>query len=280
LILLLATLLSATAVDTPVDALPEPLRPVFEEAERAWREGRPGAAEAAYARLNDEVPEFDRAFRRRCGVLLEQGRNEEAIALCREAVSLKDSVENRTGLAIALTKPPEGSSGYRDELDEARKLLDAIVEQDADYLPAWQAMCTWAVEALDDDALDSCVEVLSASDPTNPGTLYFLTLQHMALGEVDLATRTLTQARQAGLPDAQYKPLALRLGAEGQRPDPEALQRARALIQGQQVKGPVGFMDALPWFLAGGLVLGVGVLLFLAEDEDEDDSSGEASREE
>lgn len=263
-------LLASTAwADTPIEALPEALRPIFEQAEAQWKVGELEAAEKTYTRINDEAPTFDRAFRRRCGVVLELGRPEESVELCRKAVELTPSIENRTGLAIALTRRPEGAEGYREELDEARELLTAVTTEDATYIPGWQAMCTWALEATEDAALRSCVETLSAADPENSGTLYFQALRHMADGEVGEATTALRKARKSGLSDAQYQPLALRLGLSGQRPDPVAIQQARAVTQ--RARGPVSWIDLVPWFLAGGLVLGVGVLLFFADDDEDEE---------
>ncbi len=269
---MLALLLTFALADTPISALAEDLRPPFEAAESAWRAGDRGRAEQGYAYINDNAPDFDRAWRRRCGVELEQGKIYEAIDHCRKAVELQASIENRTGLAIALVRPaPEDPPGHRSELDEARKLLMSVIAEEPDYLYAWQAMCAWSVEALDDDGLDECLRVLGAADPDNPGTLYFKSVQLMSNGELDEATRTLRRARQRGLPDHQFRPIALRLGLAGLEADPDALRQARALAQGDTTAKVMGtWSDILPFGIAALLLLSVGLLAFAGGTDEED----------
>lgn len=257
--------------DTPITDLPPDLAGLFEQAELAYREGRFAEAEGMYAQINRARPGFDRAWRRRCGTLLEQERVYDALEMCDRAVKITPSKENRTGLAIALTQPPlTATRGPRPELDQARQILDGVLADHPDYLPASQALCSWAVESGRFAALDRCVPALEAATPGHKSTLYFKTLQLIAKGELDEATRTLKAARAVGLSDPLVQRLVVQLAAAGRTLDPQRSSRIRTLSEAPE---PMQWSDLIPWAILTLLVTSVAVAVFLGAGADDETGS-------
>lgn len=268
LIGLLGLTLTANA-DTPTDTLPAELVEAFDAAEAAWAAGDLQAAERGYRTVNEEAPGFDRAWRRRCGVVLAQDRAWEAVELCDRALTITPSVENRTGMALALIRPDPGDPpGHRSELDRAKALIDQVILDDPSYLTGWQALCSYGMEASDDDALQRCVEHLEARLPGEVGTLYFRTVLDVQLGEWEHAFNTLRAARSRGLSDALFEPLAVRLKTElGPEGQPSA-GRIRT-VANLQPRTEWTWADVLPLGIAGALVLVVFLVAFFGGDEEE-----------
>jgi tetratricopeptide (TPR) repeat protein len=266
----LALLATTALADTPLDTLPQRDRTVFEAAERAWQAGDLEAAETGYASLNQSSPDFDRAWRRRCGVMLAQGRVWEAVEHCDKAVNLSASIENRTGLAIALTQPADGDApGERPELLRAKELLDGVLYDQQDYLPAWQALCSWSMEAAHDDALIRCVEKLESKLPGEVGTLYFRTVLDLQEEAWEHALTTLQAARARGLSDALFQPLALRLQTE-QRPAQEQAATRIRTVANLQPRTEWAWRDVIPLGIAGLLVLAVFLVAFFGGSDDDE----------
>ncbi|HMV70363.1 MAG TPA: hypothetical protein PKA64_26210, partial [Myxococcota bacterium] len=98
----------------------------LDAAEAAWARGDGAEAERLLTAINDEAPAWDKPWRRRCGVVLDDGRSSDAVELCRKALAIEASVENRTALALALVRDATGLEDAGDAaLAEARALLDA-----------------------------------------------------------------------------------------------------------------------------------------------------------
>jgi hypothetical protein len=255
--------------DTPLDALPAPQRERFEAAERAWAEGDLLIAEAGYVAVNEAIPSFDRAWRRRCGVVLAQDRAWEAVEHCERALSLVDSAENRTALAHALIRPDgEDPADDRPELGRAKELLDSVIRDSPDYPGVWPALCSWAMEADDDDALGRCVERLEADRPSELGTLYYRAVLDIQLGAWEHAANTLASAKARGLSEELYEPLALRLQTERGPAQERGGPRVRT-VANLQPRTDWTWADVIPLAIAGLLVLVVFVVAFFGGEEDD-----------
>lgn len=262
---LLALLLAVAHADTPVDALPAALRDAYEAGESAWARGELEEAENAFVRVTDEAPGFDRAWRRRCGVVLAQQRVDEAVGLCRKAVELSESHENRTALAITLLQ--------QDALDpEATGLLTAVTEAEPDYLPAWVATCQWATEAAKPKVLATCVDKLELLSPNTPGTLLYKALLLLSRNDLQGAELALFQAGEKGLTDELRVQAEARLAQRRQQLS--ILQRQRAAQQRKGRTPSWTAADVLPLVVGAALVLAVGVLAF-GRGEDEELEGGD-----
>lgn len=249
--------------DTPIDTLPQPLRLTYEEAETAWGEGDLPAAEEAFRAVTEQAPEFDRAWRRLCGVVLATGRIDDAQAACRRAVELVAGHENQTALAIALMQGDAGN-------EEAKELVEVVLETHRDYQPGWVALCTWASAVDDVEALDRCVPALEQSAPGTAGTLYYRSVLAAAKNDVRTAQAALMHAQSVGLTDALYEDGARRIEGATQR---MAVARQRAKAKQGTTPEAQAFQptDLLPILVLGALVLAVGVLVLGRDEDDEGD---------
>lgn len=257
---LLLALLATASADTPVDTLAPELRARFEAAESAWESGDLTAAEKAFDEVTAGAPGFDRAWRRRCGVLLEEGRIDDAVASCRKAVGLVPGIENRTGLAIALLQTVDG-------LPEAGKLLEAVVAEQPGYMPGWQGLCAWSLDAEQNEPLTRCVTALEAAAPETSGTLFYRALLQADQGKLDAAVSTLDWAEQKGLqPDLMARGSAWIQARAAQIDKSKEGQNGKAA---KRAADDWSLSDLLPFGVLGALVLAVGVLAFGKDDEDE-----------
>jgi tetratricopeptide (TPR) repeat protein len=267
----LTLFLTLTAqADTPLDTLAADQQELFVLAESAWEDGQLDKAEQVYAAVNKASPAFDRAWRRRCGVVLAQKRVAEAVELCKQAVSRRRSPENLTGLAIALTTPdPDDPADSSHRLDRAAGLLDETLQSRDDYLPAWQALCSWAMEATDLSALSRCVTRLEQDIPSEVGTLYFRTVLDLDLGETEHALATLQAAQARGLPQSLARPLSLRLQTEQTPVKEPSNSRVRTVANLKPVVS-WSWADVIPLAIAAMLVLAVFLVAFIGgQDVDE-----------
>jgi predicted Zn-dependent protease len=243
--------------DTPLDALSPELRARFEAAEAAWERGELAVAETAFTEVTEGAPTFDRAWRRRCGVVLAAGRAPEAEGFCRKAVELQPSLENRVALSLALLD--------NDGHDEAEALLRAAVREQPDYVPAQVGVCTWAHARRDDETLGACAARLAELAPGTAGTLYFTALDLAARGELEAASNTLVAARAEGLSDELARDagqgIAGRARANAARTDRKP--------DGKRDESGWTAADLLPIGLGAALVLAVGILAFGRDDENE-----------
>lgn len=250
----LLLLLGAAHADTPLEGLPPEVRARYEAAEGAWERGDLAAAEAAFVEVNQLAPTFDRAWRRRCGVVLAAARPDEAVGYCRKARELSDSFENQVALAISLLEV-EGQ-------EEAGPLLQAAVAANPDYLPAQVGLCTWAHGQHDNATLSQCATALQRLSPNTPGTLYYMALDLTAQGRLQEAADALQLARSEGLTDELVRDAALGVTSKARREKPTS---AREKVEERTTTWSL--TDLLPIGLGAALVLAVGILAF-GRDED------------
>ncbi len=252
--------LPSSSTDTPVDALPQDLRDRFIDAEAAWQSGRLDEAAAGFDAITEAAPTFDRAWRRACGVRVQQRQYTRAVPLCDEAASLKASKENRTGLAIARIHAGSGQ-------DEARDLIDEVLDEDPSYTVAWQALCSYALEYEDEGRLRRCVTGLEAHTPTAPAVPLFQALLQATEGEFDAAWAKLEVAAGEGVSEAMLASMRARVAG----------LQAAAPTQRAGTRRAWQLADLAPIAIVLLLVGGIAVLA-LSDNEDDDASDDGPSK--
>ncbi|MCB9682842.1 MAG: tetratricopeptide repeat protein [Alphaproteobacteria bacterium] len=256
----LIALLTSARADTPVDVLPEGPRATFEQAEVDWADGDLEAALDGFSTVTVQAPTFDRAWRRRCGVLLGMGQVDEALSSCRHAVELVDGYENHTALALVLLQ----SADDEDDGTQAAALIQGVVDAQPDYLPGWVAACTYASAHEAPKVLARCAEALQRLAPETPGTLFYTALQRADDGDIKGATEALRHAQELGLTDDLYARGSRAIAAQAKvAPVPGAAKKAKEEASSWSLG------DLMPLLIVAALVMAVGVLAF-GKDEDED----------
>jgi hypothetical protein len=240
----------------------------IDTAEAAWKRGDLEAAEAAFLDATRIAPTEDRAWRRLCGVVLAQSRTVDAISHCRAALALAQSVENRTALALALIRDVGGvDPSTSPNMEEARTLLDAAAIERPDYLQVWAGLCEWARLADDLPTAERCVGNLERLEPQRTGTLYYRAQLDAAKGDWASARKALVAARNAGLTDDLYQPLAGRISAAttthapGEAGPDEAASPATTIA------------DLLPWLIGAGLLISVAGVALMTPSPSPDEAT-------
>jgi Zn-dependent protease with chaperone function len=179
---------------------------LFTRANRAREAKQWAEAERLYREVLGLEPTYVHATRRLCGVVLNQGRRQEALELCRQALAAADIPENHEQLLSALLGTDQAKPTSND-LEEARRhatrLLEVPDPSDALLYPACRASVTLKDLAL----LRRCVDRLRSAAPSQVGTHYFAWI--VAMGDRDFAAAdaALDKARQLGLPEQVYASL-------------------------------------------------------------------------
>ena len=253
-VLCVAPTASAEPLTPPPDAVPQAVAADMAAGESAWKAGRLDEAAEAFARVTTAAPEWDRGWRRRCGVVLETGDTRAAIAHCRAAVARSDTPENQVALAIALLRPEdeEALAQGRPELEEAGRLLAVVTQAHPDVALAWPALCEWAIATSDADALRRCVPEVRARLPDDPGTPFWAALLAIEEGKTDIARKMLSVARDRGV-DPRLLAVARARIDEGAAPPKREGPRTVAL----DTFAPVGAAGAVLLFV-GLALLGSG----------------------
>src|SRR5882724_1216234 len=86
-------------IDAELRAKDPALAEVFTRANEAREHDEHAKAEQLYAEVFEKDPSFLHAERRRCGEVLQLGRRDEALKLCRDAVDKAPSAPNLSALA-------------------------------------------------------------------------------------------------------------------------------------------------------------------------------------
>lgn len=174
---------------------------LFKQADLA-RDGKQWSeSERLYREVRTLEPGFVHATRRLCHVVAAQGRRDEALSLCREAMASVASPENRSQLLSVLVDKKEGSPLTADELREARThatvLLD-LPQPDWVLLPS---ACQAAMAGQDVGLLRRCVDRLESLAPSEVATHYFRWVLAMSERNFAAAHAAVERARSLGLPD-------------------------------------------------------------------------------
>jgi len=164
-------------------------------------------AERLYREVLQLAPQFDHAARRLCDVLVRQGRRDEGLSLCRQAVLQNPSVFNIAKLADALSSPsasgPPPQADITEAVSRANGLLDRT-DLDEDTLGS---LCVSGMQANDLALLRRASARLDEVGSRSPARAYCGWLLSMAVGDFDQAEVRLTHAREAGMEDKAYQEL-------------------------------------------------------------------------
>ena len=178
---------------------------VFAEGNAARDTGDWPTAEGLYRDVLQRQPGFDHATRRLCGVLVRQGRRNEALPLCRQAVEQNPSVFNVAALVEALSAPPASGAAPPAEIAEAvsraRGLLDRTDLDDATVAN----LCESSAQAGDLALLRRSSARLDRSAPLSLAGAYCGWLLALSVRDFDEAEARLARARGAGLDEKDYQ---------------------------------------------------------------------------
>ena len=127
---------------------------------RDWKE-----AERLYAEVHRLEPQFSHATRRLCGVLLEQGRKDEAVAFCREVLQIEKTPENRAALINAIIRETGSAKPSPEQVREAGGLAWELLNERVLESYGLVAVCLAAAAGHDRDLLRRGVQRLRESEP-------------------------------------------------------------------------------------------------------------------
>ncbi len=175
---------------------PDAVEP-FRQANAARERGDNDAAIAAYAAVRRLAPTFSHAGRRQCGVYLVAHRAVEAVAACREALSIEVSAENLCMLARALTEA-EALAGAG-EVDD---LLRRAEELDTNRLFVAQTQADIAMRRRDVPGLSRAAERCLALAPDDPTSVSVAFIAALADGRYDDVTRHVDHFCALGAPQS------------------------------------------------------------------------------
>jgi Zn-dependent protease with chaperone function len=166
---------------------------------REWAE-----AERLYREVLRLEPGYVHATRRLCGVVLDQGRRAEALALCREALHAADIPENHEQLLWALLGKDEKSRPTAKELREARGHANLLLSVPDPNGATLSPACAAAIELKDVAMLRRCVGRLEEVAPSEVETHFYEWFVAMSDRDFDAAEKALERAHSLGLPEEQY----------------------------------------------------------------------------
>lgn len=178
--------------------------PLLERAEAARVAGDHETARKLYAELLERVPGFDHAQRRLCSIKSALGEHKEAIALCREAVKVRESGENLGSLALALLAAPG-------RLLEAEATATRAAARFPDSITAHSAVCEIAIQRERLPALQTCSARLIELRPDEIAGHFYAAIAAGTAEDFDEARRHLDRAHELGLPDEIYDDIRARL---------------------------------------------------------------------
>jgi Zn-dependent protease with chaperone function len=238
---------SEAAIVAALDARSPEAAQAFREGTAAMGQKDYAAADAAYARAEALLPAASDPTRRRCGLALERGEREHAIALCREALKKEAAPKNATALALALVDDAGGAPSAS-EKSEAQALIDrAIRDEGHDYFTQLAAARV-AIAREDAKALHAASSALDRIAPDALGACVIRFVRAAAEGRNDEAREALLAARAAGLPEGAYTSYVEKLDEQTRWP--------------AMVRFPLGV--SVGWALSFVLLAGLGLVLSAA----------------
>ncbi len=153
-----------------------------------------------YGRLRQLVPGFTPALRRQGGEELRLGHHEQAVALCREAVSLEPSPDNLSVLSMALIESPDKVQ----QVEALELAISAAAKEPDNY---FNALVLAQAAMVNDNLsrLESAAGRLVALAPQESEGYYFLAIAQASRGDFDRAEASLALARERGFPEESYQ---------------------------------------------------------------------------
>lgn len=198
----------------------------FGRANAAREKGDHATAERLYAEVFEKAPGFYHAERRRCGELLQMGRGDEGLALCRHAAEKDASAPNLASLASAILNPGGAKQPSSGEKEEVVELLQRAEQLDPNDAFVAQTQCQAAIARENAVELRDCHSRLEQLAPNEPFTAWSEWVFALSQGNFDQAEDAIERARKLGAPPemlarmtastAQARPwtdIALRWGA-------------------------------------------------------------------
>ncbi len=177
----------------------------FHAATIAMDKGNNAEAERLFAQVYQAVPTFDAAPRRLGNLLVQDGKREEGLALCRKAVALNRSMENLSTLAYCLAFTPKGKATPKEQ-EEALRLLLACRDVPPGHEP--DVLMITAQISLQLDRMASFKEAtrdLLRYHPDLMQTHYFVAIDAAIDEHWMKAEREIRIAQRMGLPDAEVQ---------------------------------------------------------------------------
>lgn len=196
-------------VETELAAYPPTALAAWKAANAARDAEDWAAAERGYDDVLAQAPGFSHATRRKCGVVLQQGRRDEAVALCKEALQAGDSPEDALALAVALArKPADGAPVPTVDLRDAQALLrKRVLIAKPDDAQAHLLACGVTYDLDDLPGLKACSADLRRLAPDVPFTWIASWIVAANDGRWDDAALYAEKAKVAGVDDATYAEL-------------------------------------------------------------------------
>ena len=167
----------------------------FERGTRLRDEGNLDGAAAAFEEAARLAPKSSHPLRRLCGVRSSQGRHDDAVARCREAVALADLPLNRAALADALL-----STEKKADLDLAYTNAQIAFDRDTTDEYTAATFCRVAIARNDLHSLERGLARLRAIAPAGLPAHFFGAVAAAARGDWSEAEAEIEAARAAGLP--------------------------------------------------------------------------------
>jgi len=189
---------------------------LFTQAAAARERGDDKGAAELYGRVFAMAPTFVHALRRQGYEEVRSGQRAAGLAHLRRAVQLDPSSTNIAALALGLadmagphaTQAPAPS---KEEADEAWRLASEASALDPMEPYAQIALCQMAMQRREFLVMDRCVENLRASVPEDLAGDFFDVVASASQGRITEAEAALEKAHAHGLPDEQYRTIAMAL---------------------------------------------------------------------
>ena len=185
-------------------------------------------AATLYGRVNQMVPDFPHAWRRKGYEFYALGLRTEAIASMRTAMALDPSPRNMVGLATALAEEIDSLGPSELEIQEAVRLVRSAEQVDPGDVQGAFLSCQLAIRAQDDEWLGTESARFERLAPQNPWAHFAVAIHLAQTGDPAGARRRLQRAKALGLPEATYTALLAQLGREG--PDLGRLARVGGFV--------------------------------------------------
>jgi Zn-dependent protease with chaperone function len=180
---------------------------LFVRADAAVAAGDQETAVALYRQVRARQPDFTHATRRLAGVLLQTGRDVEALELFRDAVATDPSRLNLAALASALVAPRGGKPPTADDKGKAVSICEGLTTGPQNE-PVVLQQCAWVGIAGDSLPLTvAAAATLERIVPDEMSTTYFAAISHAVQGQFIRAELDLRRARDRGLAEAEYQRL-------------------------------------------------------------------------
>ena len=177
--------------------------PIFRQATNAANVEKLDEAATGFEAVLERVPTFSPAARRLCYTELGRNHRERAISLCRDAVAMDPSADNRATLAMALM----GGPPTPEEDAEAMTLLRAATQQEPNNALAQTLLCKEAVDQHDALTARGCTDALLRLEPNEPYPHYYASILAAVAGDFATARREAEIAHEKGISEELYQKL-------------------------------------------------------------------------